>query len=204
MRLLGQLAAGMALLALLGATSPVGGTTQSDAVMVDTLDLDGVVRAIREDCAALRQLMAELQRRYPDDREPITCALPDGGVAIDVARMDDDTLVETVEARSTRLNQLAARGEALKKTGATLSPALAAELGLPTPSERPAAPKAPTPPAPPRSTKPKPTPTPGGTKAYCKAMYAKAYSLCGTLGDRSCKFTAADHWGICEKTGRWP
>ena len=44
---------------------------------------------------------------------------------------------------------------------------------------------------------------PADTKAYCKALYGKAYVLCGRE-DHSCKIIAADKWSACLKTGRWP
>ncbi len=41
------------------------------------------------------------------------------------------------------------------------------------------------------------------TKAYCRTMYARAYSLCGASA-RDCKIIAASNWETCENTGRWP
>ena len=43
----------------------------------------------------------------------------------------------------------------------------------------------------------------GSDNPYCYKMYGKAYSLC-VSDDRGCKMIAANDWGICKKTGRWP
>ena len=194
-------------------------TPVMDSSQIEALDLPGIVVAIQADCAAMRTAMQELTRRYPDEHQDgASCGTSPAAPTpdADLQSLSDDALFAEIEARSTELSQLVAHGEALQEAGATIDPATATRLGVgsPAPADQASVnqPADPTtqvePPAPAPTAEPASPPSAkrvsAATKGYCKAMYAKAYSLCGTLGDRSCKFSAADHWSICEATGRWP
>ena len=175
-------------------------TPVRDSSQIEALDLPGIVVAIQADCAAMRTAMQELTRRYPDEHQDgASCGTPPAAPTpdADLQSLSDDALFAEIEAHSTELSQLVAHGEALQEAGATIDPATATRLGVgpPAPADQPIVEPESPPPAERVS---------AATKGHCKAMYAKAYSLCGTLGDRSCKFSAADHWSICEATGRWP
>lgn len=170
---------------------------------IDKLDLNAVVLTMRDDCAVMKRAFAELVRRHPEiSQTAADCGLGGEAAGFDPAPLSDDALAARIEALSAELDALVARGEALQAAGATLDPEVAALLKTPEASPPPPAPATPAKPAPAEEASAKAVPA--STKAYCKDLYAKAYSLCGTLGDRSCKFRAADDWSICEKTGRWP
>lgn len=149
---------------------------------IAALDLPGVVAALNEDRAALTYYLAELHRRYPDKVEaPDMAGLPALGAASVAAlrAMSDDQVASEIERVSAEVDRLVARGEALSTPAAAPPPAPVSRPAVAAASEA------------------------GSDNPYCYKMYGKAYSLC-VSDDRGCKMIAANDWGICKKTGRWP
>lgn len=158
------------------AENPIGSRTPA---AIAAMDLPALIAAIEQNRAAVMHYLAELNRRHPDEVEApdLTGIAPlDPAAALVLRRADDDQLVRSMERVTSELDALVERGRALA------------------PGDTPgAAPFSPVP-----QSVPEPDEAP-----YCKKMYARAYSLCGS-DDRGCKMLAANDWGICQKTGRWP
>lgn len=153
--------------------------TRSEAE-IGALDLAAVVTTLTEDRARLLYLLGELHRRYPDQVDaPDLAGQPplaaDQAAALEAAA--DEKLMGRIEELSGEVDRLIARGTALQDQ-------VASEAGVSRPQAKAAAAAEP-------------------DKPYCYKMYGKAYSLCAS-DDRSCKMFAANDYGICKKTGRWP
>ncbi|MFA9201138.1 MAG: hypothetical protein ACEQR8_08120 [Cypionkella sp.] len=160
------------------AESPIGSRTPA---AIAAMDLPALVAAIEANRAAVTHYLAELHRRHPEEVEaPDMTGIPplDPASALALRRADDDRLVRSMERVAAELDALVERGKALA-SAESAGPAAA-----------------------PISPKPQATSDPDEAP-YCKKMYARAYSLCG-FDDRGCKMIAANDWGICQKTGRWP
>jgi hypothetical protein len=161
------------------AVSESTAATRSDAE-IGALDLTAVVTALTEDRARLLYLLSELHRRYPDQVEApdLTGQPPLGADQVAALKAaDDEKLLNRIEELSGEVDRLVARGNALQDQ-------VAAQAGVSRP-------------------KPKAAAAPEPEKPYCYKMYGQAYALCAS-DDRSCKMFAANDYGICKKTGRWP
>lgn len=160
-----------------GLADPVAGS-RGEAVIA-SMDANAVTAALIEDRAVLLYYLAELHRRYPSQVEaPDMAGLPaiEPGAAAALRALGDDPLMAAMERVSAEVDLLAARAESFD----TVS----------TPSEAPIS----------RATEAAAEPTEAD---YCRQMYGKTYMLCAS-DDRGCKMIAANDWGICKKTGRWP
>jgi hypothetical protein len=149
---------------------------------VAALDADAIVAAVNENLGFLAVYTAEAHRRHPQVPLIEGVALPNV-TAESQARlraMPDQQVLRAMQILAGENDQLVARYKLLRPADRD-------------PDEsRPAAP----------ASRPQGA-APSGKADYCYQMYGRAYSLCGRE-DRSCKIVAADQWGTCKQTGRWP
>ena len=152
---------------------------------IAALDADQIVEAVTVNTKVIALYVAELHRRHPEVELAQGIEIPkiDAAAEADLRKSSDDAIIAAMESVDGENDKLIARYKVLRPEDVPAS-------------EKPAA--AAVPPA-----KPAAKVASNDTKAYCKSLYGKAYSLCG-FEDRSCKIVAASDWESCEKTGRWP
>lgn len=187
MRQIGRIAAGV--LALGWAVGAGVGSLAADypgertEAEIAAMGADQIVENVQTNVKVIALYVAELHRRHPEIALAEGVEIPkiDAAAEADLRKSSDDAIVAVMESVDAENDKMIARYKVLR------------------PDDVPAEQKAAA--APP---KPKPaTVAASQPKDYCKAMYGKAYMLCGS-DDRSCKMIAASDWGICKKTGRWP
>lgn len=179
----------LALATLMLAAGPAAAQSEATA-RIDALSLDQIVAAVRAGCGQLTAAMTELQRRYPDRvaEVPRCDGVPAAADAATYRAMSDDALGDEITAQSNAMEQLVARGTALRAASKRVPAAPAAK------------PIAKSPPAPVAKAAPsKPAASPA-RKKECEAQHLADIRLCY---DSACKMVTYRRWQQCLDTGRY-